>query len=264
MNVTLEQLLEAGSHFGHQVRRWNPKMAPYIYAVHDGVHVFDLAKTRDGLIEACEALKKAASEGKIILLVGTKRQAREMIEEAAAKTGQPYVSTRWLGGMLTNFEQIKRSLKKLEDMKKSRDTGGYDTYTKRERLLIDREIAKLERVLGGMSTMRRLPDMLFVVDTHEEITAVREAKASKIPVVGIVDTNADPVDVRWPIPANDDAVKSLSLLITTCADAIAEGMGIATKAKEVADAKEAREAEKEAKKSEKQQEKSEQSKEVAA
>jgi small subunit ribosomal protein S2 len=248
MNVTLEQLLEAGSHFGHQVRRWNPKMAPFIYAVHDGVHVFDLAKTREGLIEACEALKKASSEGKIILLVGTKRQAREMIEEAANKTGMPYVSTRWLGGMMTNFEQIKRSLRKLEDMKKNRDTGGYDTYTKRERLLIDREIAKLERVLGGMSTLKRLPDMLFVVDTHEEVTAVREAKASGIPVVGIVDTNADPTDIRWPIPANDDAVKSLSLLISTCADAIAEGKGIKLKSDQAEEAKKAKEAEKEAKK----------------
>ena len=248
MNVTLEQLLEAGSHFGHQVRRWNPKMAPYIYAVHDGVHVFDLAKTREALLEACEALKTASSEGKVILLVGTKRQAREMIEEAASRTGMPYVSTRWLGGMMTNFEQIKRSLKKLEDMKRMRDTGGYETYTKRERLLIDREIASLERILGGMSTMKRLPDMLFIVDTHEESTAVKEAKAAGIPVVGIVDTNSDPTDIRWPIPANDDAVKSLSLLITTCADAIAEGKGIKTKADAAEEAKKAKEAEKEAKK----------------
>lgn len=223
MNISLEQLLEAGSHFGHQVRRWNPKMAPYIYAQHDGVHVFDLTKTKTGLEEACEAVKKLVSEGKIVLFVATKRQAKDIVTAAAKSVGMPFVSTRWLGGMLTNFEQIKRSLRKLQDLKKSRDSGEFDEYTKHERLLLDREIASLERMLGGVSSLNTLPDMLFVLDTHEEATAVREANKVGIPVVGVVDTNGDPQIIDYPIPANDDAVKSITLLVNAVTEAVKEG-----------------------------------------
>lgn len=225
IKVTLEELLEAGSHFGHQVKRWNPKMAPYIYAAHDGIHVFDLSKTRESLLEACEVLETAAKTGKTILLVGTKRQARDLIENAAKNLEQPYVTSRWLGGLLTNFEQMKKSLRKLEDMKKSRDGGDYDVYTKHERLLIDREIAKLERIFGGVTKLTKLPDLLFIVDTKEEVTAVHEAQKMGIPIVGICDTNADPTVINYPIPANDDAQKSLILIIGLVEKAIATGLG---------------------------------------
>lgn len=223
VDVSLEDLLEAGAHFGHQVRRWNPKMAPYIYAAREGVHIFDLAKTREALLEAAEVLRQAASEGKVILFVGTKRQARDLVKDVAVKVGMPYAITRWLGGMLTNFEQMQRSIRKLEDMKATRDADGYKDYTKHERLLIDREIARIERVFGGVSTLRELPDMLFVVDTKKERTAVLEAKRKGIPVVGIVDTNADPDLADYPIPANDDAVKSISYILDVVVQAIEEG-----------------------------------------
>lgn len=213
INVTLEELLEAGSHFGHQVRRWNPKMAPYIYAQNDGVHVFDLTKTREGLIAACEQVEKVAKDGGVILFVGTKRQARDIVETAARNTGMPYLTTRWMGGVLTNFEQMRRSVKKLQDLKKSKEEGKFETYTKKERLLIDREIAKLERIFGGIVSLTKMPDLVFMVDTKQESTAVLESVRMGIPVVGIVDTNADPTIIDFPIPANDDAVKSISLIV---------------------------------------------------
>lgn len=213
MDVSLEALLDAGCHFGHQVRRWNPKMAPYIYGEREGVHIFDLAKTRELLLEAYEAMKKTASEGGIILFVGTKRQARELVKASAEKVGMPYLTNRWPGGFLTNFEQMQRSIKRLADLKQGREKGEFDAYTKRERLLIDREIAQIERTFGGVAELVTLPDMLFIVDTHKEITAVREAVRKGIPIVGIVDTNADPTLVDYPIPANDDAVKSISFIL---------------------------------------------------
>lgn len=225
MNITLEQLLEAGSHFGHQVRRWNPKMAPYIYAQHDGVHVFDLTKTKVALEEACEEVKKVVQNGGIVLFVATKRQAKDLVTQAAQSVGMPYVTSRWLGGMLTNFDQIKRSVRKLADLKKSRDAGEFEGYTKHERLLIDREIANLERVFGGVANLSKLPDMLFIVDTHDEATAVREANKVSVPIVGIVDTNADPENIDYPIPANDDAVKSITLLVNAVVEAVKEGQG---------------------------------------
>ncbi len=222
-DITLEALLEAGCHFGHQVKRWNPKMAPYIYGDKDGVHIFDLAKTREGLLEAYEAVQKTIAEGGIILFVGTKRQAKEVVEESAKKVGVPYLTTRWPGGALTNFEQIKKSIKRLFDLKADRETGKYNSYTKRERLLIDREISSLERVFGGIVDMGKLPDMIFLASVHEEATAVREAVRVGIPIVGIVDTNADPKPIDYPIPANDDAVKSVSLIVDIITKAVEEG-----------------------------------------
>ena len=225
MQVTLEQLLEAGAHFGHQTRRWNHKMAPYIYASHNGVHIFDLAKTRESLLVACDAVKKVVASGGVVLFVGTKRQAKDFVTEAAKAVGMPYVTNRWLGGMLTNFEQIRRSVKKLEDLRKGMAAGEFDSHTKKERILIDKEIARLERILGGVETLKKLPDLMFVVDTHEERLAVHEANMLGIPVVGIVDTNADPTIIEYPIPANDDAARSVELLVEFAKESIEEGQG---------------------------------------
>lgn len=222
-DITLEELLEAGCHFGHQVRRWNPKMAQYIYGEREGIHIFDLAKTRAMLLEAYEAVRDVAAGGGVILFVGTKRQAQDLVVQTAKDVGMPYIAARWLGGTLTNFEQINRSIKKLKEMKGKRDSGEYKEYTKLERLLIDREIGKLERVLGGISDMGKVPDMMFIVDTHEEATAVREAQRMGIPVVGITDTNSDPTKIEYPIPANDDAVKSVSYLLEVIGQAVKDG-----------------------------------------
>lgn len=223
INITLEELLEAGCHFGHQIRRWNPKMAQYIYGEREGIHIFDLAKTREMLLEAYEAVRDVAASGGVILFVGTKRQAQDLVVQTAKKVGMPYIASRWLGGTLTNFEQINRSIKKLKEMKEKRDSGEYKEYTKLERLLIDREIGKLERVLGGISDMGKVPDMIFIVDTHEEATAVREAQRIGIPVVGITDTNSDPTKIDYPIPANDDAVKSVSYILGVVEQAVKDG-----------------------------------------
>ena len=221
--ISLEKLLEAGAHFGHQARRWNPKMSPYLYGVEEGIHIFDLPKTKIALEEALEVLNKAAGEGKIILLLGTKKQVKDKIIEVGKETGCPYVSERWLGGTLTNFEQIKRTIDKLADMKVKMAEGEYAKYTKKERLLIERDIARMERFLGGITKLEKLPDILFIVDTHKEKGAVKEATKAKIETVGIVDTNADPTLVDYPIPMNDDASKALDYVMDLVKDAIMEG-----------------------------------------
>ena len=221
--VSLKTLLEVGAHFGHQARRWNPKMAPYLYGVQEGVHVFDLVKTKEALEEALEAIKTAASEGKVILLLGSKKQAKDKIIEIGSETGVPYVSERWLGGTITNFEMIKRSLTKLSEMKAKMAAGEYNIFTKKERLLLEREIARLERFFGGMASLEKTPDMLVVVDTHKETGAVKEARKAKITVVGIVDSNADPAAVDYPIPMNDDASKALDYVLGLIKEAIVEG-----------------------------------------
>lgn len=219
--VTLKDLLEAGSHFGHQARRWNPSMKRYIYAERDGVHIFDLVKTKDGLEKACEFVKGLAGEGKTILFLGTKRQAADQIRSAGERTGMPYVNIRWMGGLLTNFDQVGKSIRKLATLKDQREKGELKKYTKREQLLIDREIGRLEKFFGGVASLTRLPDALFVVDTHREEVAVREANRMGVPVVGMVDTNGDPTLVEYVIPINDDAVKSIELVVEAIADAIA-------------------------------------------
>lgn len=221
LDVTLEELLEAGVHFGHQSRRWNPKMAPYIYGEREGVHIFDLAKTREALLEALTAITEVSSSGGIILFVGTKRQVADLVRQTAQKAGMPYVNRRWLGGTLSNFEQIKKSVKKLFEMKEKREEPGYKKeYTKRERLLFDREIVKLERMFGGIASLTKVPDMLFVIDTNREKTAVKEAERIGIPVAAIVDTNSNPDNIAYPIPGNDDAVKAVSLIIGLVGKAI--------------------------------------------
>ena len=224
IDITLEALLEAGCHFGHQTRRWNPRMGRYIYEARDGVHIFDLAKTREALLEAYQAVVDTVSSGGTVLFVGTKRQAKDLIRDAAIKVGVPYVTTRWLGGTLTNFEQVKKSIRKLANLKAGLEAGGkYEDHTKRERLLIEREIARLEHLFGGIVTLSQKPQMIFIVDTHKETAAVLEANRLQVPIVGIVDTNADPEKIDYPIPSNDDAVKAIGIIIDFIAKAVEEG-----------------------------------------
>lgn len=224
MDITLEELLEAGCHFGHQTRRWDPRMARYIYGAKDGVHIFDLAKTREALIAAYDVVVETVAKGGTVLFVGTKRQARDLVRDAAVRVGMPYVTTRWLGGTLTNFEQVKKSIRKLSDLRAGLEAGGkFEDYTKKERLLIEREILRLEHLFGGVVTLARLPQVVFIVDTHKETSAVAEANRLRVPVVGIVDTNANPDLVDYPIPANDDAVKSIGIFVDFVAKAVDEG-----------------------------------------
>lgn len=228
-DVPLSELLEAGCHFGHQVRRWNPKMKPYLYTARDGVHIFDLAKSAQGLKSACDYVKKVASTSGKVLFVGTKRQAKAIIKEEAQKVGAPYVSERWLGGAITNWDQIKKSIDKLVEMREKREKGEYKKYTKKENVLINREIDRLERFFGGLVPLQGLPEAIFIVDTHKEIVAVKEANFRDVPVVGIVDSNADPQLVNHVIPANDDAVRSIKLIVAKVAEAYADGKNIAQK-----------------------------------
>ncbi|HJY98200.1 MAG TPA: 30S ribosomal protein S2 [Patescibacteria group bacterium] len=223
VKISLEELLQSGAHFGHQTRRWNPKMEEYLYGSENGVHIFDLTKTKPMLEEALAFLTKSASEGKTILILGTKKQIKEKVIEVAGEAGVPFVSERWLGGTISNFPQMKRSLKKLEEMKANMVSGAYNKFTKKERLLIDREITRLERFFGGISTLEGVPEVLFVIDTKREAGAVREASGKKIPVVGVVDSNADPDMVDYPIPMNDDASKALEYVLGLVKEAILEG-----------------------------------------
>lgn len=223
IKVSLEELLESGAHFGHQTKRWNPKMEEYIYGQENGVHIFDLTKTKPLLEEALTFLTKSVKEGKIILLLGTKKQIKEKVAEVADKAGVPYVNERWLGGIISNFEQIKRSIKKMEEMKANMAEGNYNKFTKKERLLIDREITRLERFFGGIKNLDKIPDVLFVVDTKREAGAVYEANAKKVAVVGITDTNSDPDLVDYPIPMNDDASRALEYVLDLVKEAILNG-----------------------------------------
>ncbi len=224
--VTLPELLEVGCHFGHQVRRWNPRMAPYIYTDRDGVHIFDLAKTAEGLEAAATFVKELVAGGGTLLMVGTKRQAKAIIREEAQAVGAPFVAERWLGGTITNWEQIKKSIDRLLEMRKNMQEGAYSKYTKKENVLLNREISRLERFFGGIVTLNRPPDALFVVDTHREVVAVTEARIANIKVVGIVDTNTNPDVVDYVIPANDDAVRSIKLLVSTIARAYNDGKAL--------------------------------------
>ncbi|MEK9200342.1 MAG: 30S ribosomal protein S2 [Patescibacteria group bacterium] len=219
-DVTLQQLLEAGCHFGHQVRRWNPAMTKYIYGARDGVHVFDLVKTKAGLDEAAAFVKTTASQGGKVLFVGTKRQVAEIVKASAVAAGMPYITQRWLGGTLTNYVEIMKRINKMKKLKDQREKGELKKYTKYEQLQIDRDIAKLERFLGGLVSLEKLPEAIFVVDTHKEDVAVQEAIKMKIPVVGLVDSNANPAGIKYVIPTNDDAVGAVTLMVNTISDAI--------------------------------------------
>lgn len=227
--VTLKDLLEAGAHFGHQARRWNPKMKRYIYGERGGVHILDLVQTKKGLDEAVAYVKTLATEGRIILFVGTKRQAAGIVKDQAIKAGMPYLTQRWVGGLLTNWQEISKRIRKLYEMKDKRGKDEYKVYTKKEQLLLDREISKLEKFLGGVAGLEKLPDALFVVDTHREEVAVLEANRMGISVIGIVDTNADPDKVDYVIPSNDDAVKAVELIVTTISQAIQAAQALQAK-----------------------------------
>jgi small subunit ribosomal protein S2 len=221
--VDITQLVEAGAHFGHLTRRWNPKMKPYIFMEKNGIHIIDLKKTQKYLVEAAEELSKHVAEGKKVLFVGTKKQAKNVIETEARRCGQNWVSERWLGGMLTNFATIRKSVKRLSNIEKQETDGTFDKITKKERLFLTREKDKLKKVLEGVETMAKLPGALFVVDIKKESIAVQEAHRLNIPVFAIVDTNCDPDVVDYLIPANDDAVKTVEIITNYMADAVLEG-----------------------------------------
>jgi small subunit ribosomal protein S2 len=223
MQITLKQLLEAGVHFGHQTRRWNPKMAKYIFGERNGIHIVNLEKTLAYLEKAVEFAKSVAQQGKDVLFVGTKKQAQVNVEEAAKRASMPYVNQRWLGGMLTNFETVRKSIRRLDNIDRMKETGDYQFYTKKEIGQLQKEKAKLEKNLIGVRLMKTLPGAVFVVDTKKEEIAVKEAKVLGIPVIALLDTNCDPDLVSYPIPGNDDAIRSIKLIVDTLANAVKEG-----------------------------------------
>ena len=222
--TNFDELLEAGCHFGHLKRKWNPAMAPYIFMERNGIHIIDLHKTVAKVEEAAAAMKQVAKSGKKILFVATKKQAKQVVADKAAEVAMPFVTERWAGGMLTNFPTIRKAVKKMASIDKLSNDGTFDNLSKREKLQISRQRAKLEKNLGSIADMTRLPSALFVVDTTKENIAVREAKRLGIPVYGIVDTNSNPNDVDFVIPANDDATKSVEVILNALCGAIKEGL----------------------------------------
>ena len=221
--VAMKQLLEAGVHFGHQTRRWDPKMAEYIFQARNGIHIIDLQKTSKKLDEAYAFLKEQAEEGKTVLFVGTKKQAQECVKEAAEKCGMYYVDQRWLGGMLTNFDTIRARVQRLKDLEKMQEDGTFDVLPKKEVILLKKEMSKLERNLGGIKEMDKLPGVIFLVDPKKERIAVLEAKKLNIPIIGLVDTNCNPEEVDYAIPGNDDAIRAVKLIADVMANAVIEG-----------------------------------------
>ncbi len=222
MSVTMREMLEAGVHFGHQTRFWNPKMAPFIYGHRNKIHIINLEKTLPKFEEAMKFVRQLSGKRGTILMVGTKRQAREVVAMEAGRSGQPYVDQRWLGGMLTNFKTVKGSLKKLKDMQATKEAG-MESLSKKEALMFDREIAKLEKDIGGIQDMSALPDAMFVIDVGYHKIAVAEAKKLGIPVIGVVDTNHSPEGIDYIIPGNDDSAKAVALYAKAVADAVLEG-----------------------------------------
>ncbi len=231
MRITIEQLLMAGAHFGHLTRRWNPKMRPFIFMSKQGIHIIDLKKTQEMLEKACDAITKIAATGEAILFVGTKKQAKDIIKTEAIRCNSPYVHERWLGGMLTNFATIRKSVKTLENLEKKATDGTYELISKKERLSIEKERTKLEKVLGGIRDMKKLPAAVLIIDIKKEDIAVAEARKLNLPIFALVDTNVDPEVVDYPIPANDDSFKSIGLITRMLTDAIIEGQRIAKEAR---------------------------------
>lgn len=254
--VELNQLIETGAHFGHLTRRWNPKMKPYIFMEKNGIHIIDLKKTQQAIEDSAASLLKLVSEGKNVMFVGTKKQAKGVIAEAAKKSDSNWVSERWLGGMLTNFSTIRKSIKRLQNIDKMESDGTFEKITKKEALQLTRERDKLRKVLDGIESMNKLPGAMFIVDIKKEAIAVREAMRLNIPIFAIVDTNCDPDIVDYVIPANDDAVRAVELIVNVMADAVLEGKA---KAKELK-AEEA--AEKERQKKEREEERKDEEKDV--
>ena len=221
--VSMKQLLEAGVHFGHQTRRWNPKMARYIFTERNGIYIIDLQKTVNKLEEAYNFIHEVAADGGEILFVGTKKQAMDSIKEEAERCNMPFVNARWLGGMLTNFSTIKRRIKRLEQLKKMEEDGTFDLLPKKEVIKLNLEIEKLEKFMGGITEMKKQPAAMFIVDPRKERIAVLEAKKLGIPIVAIVDTNCDPDEVDYVIPGNDDAIRAVKLIAGAMADAVIAG-----------------------------------------
>lgn len=248
-SVDTKALLKAGVHFGHLKKKWNPKMKPYIFMEKKGIHIIDLNKTKDKLEEACAAIKSVARSGRKIMFVATKKQAKDIVADAARSVNMPYVTERWQGGMMTNFATIRRSVKKMQSIDKMLSDGSAENVTKKERLVLSRERDKMERVLGGIAQLNRLPAALFIVDVAHEHIAVAEATRLNVTTFGIVDTNSDPTQIDFPIPANDDATKSIKIMMGFITQAIQEGLEERKKDKAdlETEAKEGGEAEEEAK-----------------
>ncbi len=221
--VAMKQLLEAGVHFGHQTRRWDPKMAEYIFQARNGIHIIDLQKTSKKLDEAYAFIKEQAEEGKDILFVGTKKQAQECVKEAALKCNMFYVDQRWLGGMLTNYKTIQKRVERLKKLEEMSTDGTFDLLPKKEVINLKKEMEKLEKNLGGIKKMKKLPGAIFIVDPKKERIAILEARKLNIPVVGLIDTNCNPEDVDYPIPGNDDAIRAVKLIADVMANAVIEG-----------------------------------------
>jgi len=255
--TSFKELLDAGVHFGHLKRKWNPAMSPYIFMEKNGIHIIDLSKTEIKLNEAANAMKQIAKSGRKILFVATKKQAKDIVAEKVKAINMPYVTERWPGGMLTNFPTIRKAVKKMSAIDKMATDGTFETLSKRERLQIERQRAKLEKNLGSIADLTRLPAAMFVVDVHKEYIAVREANRLNIPVFAMVDTNSDPRDIDFPIPANDDASKSISLIVGFVAEAVAEGLNERKMEKEKEASEIKAKAEKKADKSDKKAEKEE-------
>ncbi len=220
--VTMKSLLESGVHFGHQTKRWNPKMARFIFSQRNGIHIIDLQKTSACIVEAYDAVRAVVKQGKTVLFVGTKKQAQQAIETEAKRCGMPYINNRWLGGMLTNFTTIKKSIATLKKIEKMEIDGTFDSLTKKEVSLLTKQKIKLEKNLGGIKDMKDLPGALFIIDTKKEAIAVTEAKRLGIPVIAVVDTNCDPSDITYPIPGNDDAIRAISLFVEIIANAVVD------------------------------------------
>lgn len=221
--VSLAQLLESGVHFGHQTRRWNPKMSPYIYTARNGVHIIDLVQTAQLVEEAYAYVRNASEQGKKVLFVGTKRQAAGIVAQEASRCGAYYINQRWLGGMLTNWTTIKTRVERLKELERRQESGALDLLPKKEAAVLRRELEKLQKYLGGIKTMRKLPDIVIIVDQRREYNAVQECQKLGIPIISLLDTNCDPDLVDIPIPANDDAIRSIKLIVGKLADAIYEG-----------------------------------------
>src|SRR5579871_446151 len=221
--VSMRELLEAGVHFGHQTRRWNPKMKPFIFQERNGIYIIDLALTVQKLRETYEAVKQLARAGRVILFVGTKKQAQDVVKEEAERAGTFYVNQRWLGGTLTNFSTIQKRISRLRELENMRQQGTFDLLPKKEVSKLTEELNKLERFLGGIKDMHRLPDAMFIVDPKKERIAVLEARKLGIPIIAVIDTNCDPDEIDYPIPGNDDAIRAVKLMVSKIADAIIEG-----------------------------------------
>lgn len=219
----LLEMLKAGLHFGHQTSRWHPKMKPYIFTARNGIHIIDLEKTSEKLEVALDFIKETVKDGGVILFLGTKPQAQEIIKKAALEAEMPYIIHHWLGGTLTNFQQIRKVIEKYNNLKSKKESGELAKYTKKEQSLFDREIERLEQMVGGLANLKKLPDTIFIVDTKHENTAVTEATKKDVPIVAICDTNSNPDKITYPIPANDDGIKSIELIVNLVVDAVKEG-----------------------------------------